>query len=187
MTANYAGLQTPSRAAGLVLAVDPGVTYDRDAGFAPGDLVFNTVTNVAWLCHSNASGAALWLPMSKGGISLIGRLVGANMNSTADQAIPLFVPSGTNFRVTKISITNASISLTTAAGGVYPAASKAGTALVASTQVYSSLTTGLIALDATLAVGNTIYTGAATLFLALTTAQGAAATADVRVYGELLV
>jgi hypothetical protein len=119
---------------------------------------------------------------------LIGRLVGANMNVTTDQAFIWLAAPGTVYRVTKITCTNASVSLTTAAGGVYTAASKGGTAIVASGQAYSALTGATLALDLTIAStpGNTFYASAtAAPILSLTTAQGAAATADCYVYGQL--
>ena len=122
-----------------------------------------------------------------------GTLTGANMNSTADQAIPLSVPTAT-YMIDSIAISNPSTSLTTAAGGFYSAASKGGVAVVASSQAYSTLTTNaanstgntMLATIAT-AGSTTAFNGAgqssqiATLYLSLTTAQGAAATADIRV------
>jgi hypothetical protein len=62
---------------------------------------------------------------------LIGRLVNADMNVTTDQAIPMFIDASVPYRLTKISAKNASVSLTTAVGGVYPAVAKGGTAVVA--------------------------------------------------------
>lgn len=112
-----------------------------------------------------------------------------NFNSTSDQAITL--PSDINvFCLTRIIITNASTSLTTAVGGFYPVASKGGTAIVANSQVYSSLTTASKLLNATLAsYGSTtrfdssIITPTWALYFSLTTGQGAAATADVYLVG----
>lgn len=112
----------------------------------------------------------------------------ANFNATGDQA--LILPASISaFMLTGIIITNASISLTTAVGGFYPQASKAGTALVANTQVYSSLTASTKLLSATLAgaVATTRYSIANLpdwrIYFALTTAQGAAATADICIVG----
>jgi hypothetical protein len=108
---------------------------------------------------------------------------GVDFNSTSDQAlvIPQYI---TKYRITRIFVTNASTSLTTAAGGIYTAASKGGTAIVAAGQVYSSLTTSTIILDLTLAgaAATTLQT-AAPLYFSLTTGQGSAATADVYVEG----
>lgn len=106
------------------------------------------------------------------------RLLGADMNSTSDQQ---FVKLGkfSVYRINTVLVTNASISLTTAVGGIYPAASKAGTALVANSQVYSSLSAATVILNATIAgAGTTTRFTAMDWFLSLTTPQGAAATAD---------
>lgn len=123
-----------------------------------------------------------------------GWLYGANMNVTTDQAITISVPSAA-YSINSILISNPSVSLTTAAGGFYSAASKGGVAVVANTQTYSGLTTNAAnttgnLLAATLATAglttnflaassSTVNTN--TLYFSLTTAQGAAATADIRV------
>jgi hypothetical protein len=125
---------------------------------------------------------------------LCGELLGANFNSTSDQAIPISVPTAT-YMVESIEVGNPSISLDTAVGGFYSAASKGGVAIVANSQVYSALTTHAAnttgnAMLATLATaGNTTaFQGLqqtnriSILYLSLTTPQGAAATADVRVF-----
>jgi hypothetical protein len=128
------------------------------------------------------------LPNQFGGI-LLGKLIGANMNSTADQQITM-LDNPSKFILRRIVVTNASISLTTAAGGVYTAASKGGTAVVAAAQAYSSLTTSALFLDLTLSTtssaSTTVKSSIPNLYLSLTTAQGAAATADVYVYGDIL-
>lgn len=133
-----------------------------------------------------------WNAFAPGSVQC-GWLYGANFNVTTDQAIPISVPSGT-WAIDSIAISNPSVSLTTAQGGFYTAVSKGGVAVVASTQAYSTLTTNAANttgnyMTATLATaGNTTMfeglTGSSlikTLYLSLTTAQGAAATADVRV------
>jgi hypothetical protein len=116
---------------------------------------------------------------------LLFSLKNANFNSTGDQQLaPTF---NGKFRPKRVVVTNASISLTTAVGGFYTAASKGGTALVANTQVYSALTTALLALEATLAVPADVWTAGTPLFLSLTTSQGGAATADIYVYGDVYI
>lgn len=112
----------------------------------------------------------------------------ADFNDTGDQPIPL--PSNiTALQLTAILITNATLSLTTATGGFYPQASKAGTAIVAAGQAYSSLTTSAKLLSATLAaaVATTRYSRDNlpdwAIYLSLTTARGAAANADVYLVG----
>jgi len=126
-------------------------------------------------------------------MNVLARLIGADFNSTGDQPIQ-FPQRITAFQLTGIIITNASLSLSAAIGGFYPTVSKGGTAIVANTQVYSSLTTAANLLSATLAAGasTTRYSSAnidqidgyLTIYLALTTAQGVAATADVYVLGN---
>ena len=131
-----------------------------------------------------------------GGIALIGQLVGANMNVTTDQNIPLIIPGGfSRYRIEAIYANNASISLTTAAGGIYPAAAKAGAPLVAAAQAYAGLTApgdnaagSALALTLAAAAATTEFNAVQTalgLFFSLTTAQGAAATADLYVFGRL--
>lgn len=113
---------------------------------------------------------------------VLGSLRGANFNVTTDQTIT--IPATiTKFQITGVLVLNASTSLTLAAGGVYPAAAKGGTPIVAAVQVYSALTAANIILPLTLAgtVAATPYTG--NLFLSLTTGQGSVATADVYVIG----
>ena len=115
---------------------------------------------------------------------LIGTKLSANMNVTTDQAIPITRIGSQKYLITKIVVTNASISLTTAAGGVYQTTSKGGTAIVANSQAYSALSAATTALNLTLAINRT-YT-LDNIYLSLTTAQGAAATADVYVFGVIL-
>ncbi len=114
------------------------------------------------------------------------RLIGANMNATTDQAfVPYLWTPGSTYLIERIRVVNASTSLTLAAGGIYTAASKAGNALVAAGQAYSTLTGPTIGLDLTVAaVGNGQQT--VTPILSLTTAQGAAATADFYIYGSII-
>lgn len=128
-----------------------------------------------------------------------GELLSANFNVTTDQAIPVSVPSAT-YLVDKIIISNPSISLTTAAGGFYTAASKGGIIVVAAAQAYSGLTTNTAnttgnALSATISTAGatTDFGGYAqganavpTIYFSLTSGQGAAATADIRVYCRAL-
>lgn len=115
---------------------------------------------------------------------MLGSLIGANMNVTTDQAIPITRIGSKRYVITRITVTNASTSLTNADGGIYTATSKGGTAIVAAAQVYTALTSSTVALDLTLAVNNTYALD--NLYLSLTGAQGGAATADVRVYGYIL-
>lgn len=114
---------------------------------------------------------------------LLWSLAGANMNTTADQALTQAF-SFTNHLIDSIQILNASLSLSLAVGGFYTAASKGGVAIVANTQIYSSLSTNVKVLSATIA--STDLRVNTVMYLALTTAQGGAATADIYVYGKAL-
>lgn len=137
-----------------------------------------TDTVFALLTSANFATATKFLS----GYGLLGSLTGANFNSTADQAIAM---AASKYIIRGIVITNASTSLTTAAGGFYSNAGKAGTIIVAAAQVYSALTTSAKFEDATLeAVMGTDVLTASSIFLSLTTPQGGAATADVFVFGD---
>jgi hypothetical protein len=119
---------------------------------------------------------------------LLGQLIGANMNSTSDQQIVIF-SAPAKYIIRRIVATNASISLTTAVGGIYPAVSKGGTAIVANSQVYSGLSASGKFVDLTVASGYTSGGDVLTvksIYLSLTTPQGAAATADIEVYGDII-
>lgn len=175
------GFTISNQRSNITATTDPGITNDSTQDYAVGSVWFNSTTGVEWRANSVAVGAAVWVP--QGG--LLGRLLGANMNSTADQQIPLFMPPTAIYNVSRILVTNASTSLTTAAGGVYPAAAKAGSALVAAGQVYTALTGATLGLNLTIAQQNRLA-AATQLYLSLTTPQGGAATADVYVYGEKL-
>lgn len=126
---------------------------------------------------------------------VLASLRGANMNTTADQ--PISIPTTlAAFQLTSIVITNASISLTTAVGGFYPLAAKAGTPIVSAAQTYSALTTSAGLMTATLASfgANTRFSsgnlgtigGILQIWFALTTPQGALASADLFLLGTNL-
>jgi len=115
-----------------------------------------------------------------------------NFNTTNDQ--PIAIPQRVSaFQLTGILVTNASISLTTAVGGFYPAAAKAGTALVAAGQAYSTLTSSSLLLYPTLtsfgqntrfsASNLSAIAGLLNIWFSLTTPQGAPATADIYLLG----
>lgn len=173
----------------LELLGTPYQTYlTRGANYTASALGIITVTNPSNFDIQDLINNGCQFNFATSGV-LLGRLLAANMNVTTDQpfvmrALSTLVP----FRITKISAGNASISLTTAAGGIYTAASKGGTAVVAAAQVYTTLTGPTLIQSQTIAAtpGNTIYPASQALFLSLTTAQGAGATADFYVWGDLL-
>lgn len=121
---------------------------------------------------------------------LLGTLKGANFNITTDQAVALslfgLAAAGTKCYVDKIIVANASVSLTTAAGGFYSAASKGGSAIVAAGQAYSGLTAATLAIELTIGVRLVQSANPPVIFFSLTTGQGSAATADIYVFGAIL-
>lgn len=118
-------------------------------------------------------------------------LLGANFNTTNDQAIPL-PDTITKFNLTRIIVTNPSLSLTTASGGFYPQPSKGGTAIVSAAQAYSTLTAASKLLNPTLSstANTTVYDSTIltsfSIYFALSVAQGAAATGDIYLCGIVL-
>ena len=116
--------------------------------------------------------------------TLLGSRIAANFNSTADQIIPI---AANKYIPRHIIALNASISLTTAAGGIYPDPAKAGSPLVAAAQVYSALTAPSKYLDLTTTalVGTDVFTDPI-LYFSLTTAQGSAATGDIFIFGDIV-
>lgn len=117
---------------------------------------------------------------------LLASLTGADFNSTLDQPITL-QPGVARYIIRRIIVDNASVSLTTAAGGIYVGAAKSAPIIVAAAQVYTALNATTKFLDLTLeaVVGTDILT-ALTLYLSLTTPQGGAGTANVWIFGENL-
>jgi len=115
-------------------------------------------------------------------IEVLYRIVGANMNSTADQAFAK-LHNHTAWCLLNYYAVNPSISLTTAVGGIYTGASKSGITMVAASQAWSGLNAtgaGLVLTPAT-PLGRGRIT--ADPILSLTTPQGAAATCDIYVMG----
>ena len=116
------------------------------------------------------------------GFKLLGHMKTANFNSTSDQIINL---NSSKYIVRHILVTNASVSLTLAAGGIYTAVSKGGSTIVSAAQLYTALTGTSKYLDLTLdtlPVGDVLIN--ASLYFSLTVAQGVAATADIYIFGE---
>ena len=112
-------------------------------------------------------------------IRLLAVATGVNVNATGDQAV-LPIINSTNYSVSNVVFTNASTSLTTAAAGLFTAPSAGGTALVANAAL-SGLTASTVVSQRT--VASTATQSAQNLYLNVGTAQGAAATMDVYVYG----
>jgi hypothetical protein len=120
---------------------------------------------------------------------LLGYALGVNLNSLnldntlALNLVPGVAAGSAYYKVGAITVNNASINLTTAQLAVYDAPAAGGNNLVAAAAL-NALTAATKDLTLTLAAAatGTALTGT-TLYVRNTTAQGAAATADVYVWG----
>jgi hypothetical protein len=109
---------------------------------------------------------------------------GLNFQLNTDQALSKQF-SGTNYLVTRVvAARKTGGASVTCAGGVYSAASKGGSAVVAATQSWVTLASGILVNAAIEAITAILSSG--TMYLSLTTGSTAAATADVFVYGVIL-
>ena len=116
---------------------------------------------------------------------LVGFVKGLNLNQTGDVVIQFLDPySNITFR--RITVTNASINPTTCRFGIFTGAGGGGNTVVAgSTSLSQCPTTKCTAL--TIASPSTTDVQAANcLYFNLTTGQGAAATIDIYVYGDVI-
>jgi hypothetical protein len=111
-------------------------------------------------------------------IRLLASAQGVNLNATGDTVLPV-LNSG-RYSVSNVIVTNASTSLTTAAAGLFPAPSAGGTAVVANAAL-SGCTSASVVSQRT--VASTAALTGGNLYFNVATAQGAAATGDVFVYG----
>lgn len=111
-------------------------------------------------------------------IRLLAAFRGVNVNATGDTVLPIIASS--RYSVSNVVLTNASISLTTAAAGVFTLPAAAGTGIVANAAL-SALTGPTIVSQST--VASTVAQTGQNLYLNVATAQGAAATLDIFVYG----
>lgn len=111
-------------------------------------------------------------------IRLLASFQGVNVNATGDTVLPIL--DTTSYSVSNVIFTNASTSLTTAAAGVFTAPSAGGTGVVANAAL-SALTGATVVSQRT--VASTAALSGPNLYVNVGTAQGAAATMDVFVYG----
>lgn len=112
-------------------------------------------------------------------IRLLAVATGVNVNSTGDLAT-LAINNASSYSVSNVVFTNASISLSSAAAGLFTAPAASGTGLVANAAL-SALSASTVVSQRT--VASTALQTAQNLYLNVGTAQGAAATMDVYVYG----
>ncbi len=111
-------------------------------------------------------------------IRLLAVYKGVNVNATGDTVLPII--TATTYSVSNVIFTNASVSLTTALAGVFTSPAAGGTAVVANAAL-SALTGSTVVSQRT--VATTAAQTSQNLYLNVGTAQGAAATMDVYVYG----
>lgn len=110
------------------------------------------------------------------------QLLGADMNTTADQPF-VKMHNHAAYSLQFFRAMNASINMTTAAGGVYTGAAKSGITLVAASQVYTTLTAPAKGQALTVVAADTTGRLTADPIFSLTTPQGVAATCDLYVLG----
>ena len=111
-------------------------------------------------------------------IRLLASYQGVNVNAGGDTVLPII--NTDRYGVSNVIFTNASVSLTTALAGVFTAPSAGGTAIV-SNAALSAMTSASVVSQRT--VASTAAISGQNLYVNVGTAQGAAATMDVFVYG----
>lgn len=111
-------------------------------------------------------------------IRLLASAQSVNLNATGDTVLPVINTS--RYSVANVIVTNASTSLTTALAGLFSAPSAGGTAVVANAAL-SACTSASVVSQRT--VASTAALTGPNLYFNVGTAQGAAATGDVFVYG----
>lgn len=117
---------------------------------------------------------------------LAATLNAANFNIATDQPLTITLPAGySKWQIDTVRVSNPSVSLTTAVGGIYSGAGKTGVQIVSAAQVYAALTTNAAntsgsAMSAT--VSNVAAYNLGAIYFSLTTPQGAPATADINVW-----
>jgi len=127
-----------------------------------------------------------------GVLRLIGVALGVNVNSVADTPVQLILLAGCNFIVQAVDVNNASISLTTAAVSVWSGAAGTGVNIVttgATNLAGATAPTKNVPLTLAATANTTVFnqtTQANVLYFKVDTAQGAAATADVYIWGRVL-
>lgn len=116
--------------------------------------------------------------VSNQALRLLGFAQGVNLNATGDTVIPII--NSTTYSVANVILTNASVSLTTAAAGLFTGAGAGGTAIVSNAALSGA--TGPTVVSQRTVASTAAQTGQ-NLYWNVGTAQGAAATGDVYIYG----
>lgn len=130
-----------------------------------------------------AIGGGMPMGQPAGGPIKLFELRGANLNSTADQVFTK-IGTFTKYKVTQVEAIGKTGNALIAAGGIYSAAAKAGSVIVSAAQAWAALSAPdkLLPL-VTIVLSDVLQT---VPNLSLTTAAGAAATADIFAYGVIL-
>lgn len=121
------------------------------------------------------------LPSGFGSI-LLAVVPSVNLNATGDTFVT-FPDTPTKYRIRAVSLTNGSINPTTARFSINVGAAVTGTQLVAT--VTPSLASAAIVQD--LSINSTNAITGSSVFINVSVAQGAAATADIYIYGDVLI
>lgn len=111
-------------------------------------------------------------------LRLIASAQGVNLNQVGDTVAPILAAGSVS--VQSVIVANASISLTTAQLAVYTGAGATGTAVKSAYALSGNNTTTAVVVTA---ATSTAAISGTPLYIRCTTAQGAAATADVFIYG----
>jgi hypothetical protein len=112
-------------------------------------------------------------------LRLLASAQGVNLNAVADTVATLVNDSG-NVSVQSIIVANASVDLDTAQLAVYSGPGATGTAIKSAYALSGNTTSAKVVVTA---ATSTDAVDVSQLFIRCTTAQGAAATADVFIYG----
>ena len=112
-------------------------------------------------------------------LRLLASAQGVNLNAVADTVATLVNDSG-NVSVQSIIVANASVDLDTAELAVYSGPGATGTAIKTAYALTGNTTSAKVVVTA---ATSTDAVDVSQLFIRCTTAQGAAATADVFIYG----
>ena len=112
-------------------------------------------------------------------LRLLASAKGVNLNQVGDTVAQILNNSG-RYSVQSVIVTNASVDLTTAQLAVYTGAGATGTAIKSA---YALTGNSTAAKTVVTAATSTDAVSGTPLYIRCTTAQGAAATADVFIYG----
>jgi hypothetical protein len=111
-------------------------------------------------------------------LRLIASAQGVNLNAVADTIAPILVAG--NVSVQSIIVANASVSLSSAQLAVYTGAGATGTTVKSAYALSGNTSSAKVVVTA---ATSTDVVSSTPLYIRCTTAQGAAATADVFIYG----